>query len=97
MRKADPQDRTPSEPRANPKPMQIFEKRTRSGPKANLGCAFGVRFGVRLGPVGTVYINRFKITGERNQVENGVTLGVLKNLLFPTLKCTGMAIKQWFY
>ena len=45
----------PTGPNLTPKRTQIFEKRTRSGPKANPGSAFGVRFGVRLGPVGTVY------------------------------------------
>ena len=72
MRKADPSpradaertpsrlranpERTQSEPLVDPKRTQIFEKRTRSGPKANPGSTFWVRFGVRLGPVGTVAI-----------------------------------------
>ena len=47
-------ERTQSGLLADPKRTHIFEKRTRSGPKANLGSAFGVRFGVRLGPVDTV-------------------------------------------
>ena len=53
---ADP-ERTQSEPLADQKRTQIFKKRTRSGPKANLRSAFGVRFGVRLGPFITVYLD----------------------------------------
>ena len=56
-------ERTPSKPRADPKRTQFFEKQTQSELKANLGFAFGVRSGVRLGLVITVlymYISNYK-------------------------------------